>query len=847
MIIPNSGMSSVVESSGVQTTSAFKIERSAHMFNILSSGLYSDKIAAVLREIGCNAQDAHIMGGCPELPIQVKLPSALDRSFYVKDWGPGLDDHEMQGLYCTYGASTKQANADTTGAFGLGCKSPFAYTMQNDGDSDGFTVETTKNGIKRIYTCYIGESGAPDISRLYEGPADADWPHGLKVTFPVQISDIREFNEKAREIYKWFKVEPEILGLTTPVKKSEFKMVGDSFAMTPTDENNKNALTCVIMGSVRYPLNESRLRDLSVVERALIDARIHLWVPLGTVMMTPSREELEYTDRTRRGVSESLKKAAKSVAEGVRDAVMVSDATKWDWCKKIQAYADTLPLSVISKLAEFLALAEIPPVEIQRITAVVRDKSATVPSWVGDGFMGPPQKFLRDPVSNDYVRTSEGLSIKDTSADMRGCRVFVYRRNGERAGTVVVSRREVLNGRVRQSAEKDAVLVLSYLEDIKCFYGDVKGGDTRVRHMVRCGEVRQVLLVLPVSPETDNEFVKSYAERMTSTGALEGLPLAPVSSLQSPTQSAAAKEKRKQDRLLTPREMYAENEVSLMGKDGTVSKILLGEVGETAQFYMCANALEGLTTNTRFYNGAHESRIEMQADCRADTFKSLNHVFQLLGVEFGGVVLVPTEAAARRLKLVEQGFEAFLPWLKTTIDEEENWSSLMSRVNRVPALNLSEMWRADDYGIYGIMGNHAVLGTEFWKQYKDSGINPALVAEVVEFVEKTSQKLNTKETSRTQECLLQLCSKVHGLCNSSKSFGVQGPSEIKEEFLKKYPMYSIVLERVLVGWMQKDVPRALAFLRGIQQVSLSFEASLEVASLEEVSLEVGQAIPVMAN
>ena len=74
----------MVASEGIQTTSSFGIARTPHMFNILSSGLYSDKIAAVLREISCNAMDAHIMGGEPDKPFQVKLPTTLDRTFFVK-------------------------------------------------------------------------------------------------------------------------------------------------------------------------------------------------------------------------------------------------------------------------------------------------------------------------------------------------------------------------------------------------------------------------------------------------------------------------------------------------------------------------------------------------------------------------------------------------------------------------------------------------------------------------------------------------------------------------------------------------------------------------------------------
>lgn len=817
MIIPNSGMSSVVESSGVQSTSAFNIARTPHMFNILSSGLYSDKCAAVLREIGCNANDAHIMGGCPERPIQVKLPSALDRSFYVKDWGPGLDDHEMQGLYCTYGASTKQDDPDTTGAFGLGCKSPFAYTMQNDDDADGFTVESTKDGVKRIYTCYIGDSGAPAISRLYEGPAEADWPHGLKVTFPVKMSDIPEFHDKAREVYSWFKVTPEILGLNMPVSPTAFHMVGEFFSLSPVD-GARFATPGIIMGGVRYPLNATRLRNLSEVEQALLGAAIHLWVPLGTVMMTPSREELEYTDRTRRGVSEWLKKAALAMAERVRDVVTTPEATMWEWYKKIQTYTDTLPFSIAVKLASFLELAGVPKEEIERITLVVRDKAAVLPAWAGDGMQGPAVEYLRNPETGQFLRTLEGELVSDPAQDRRGCRVWTYSLNSN--GTV--KRREVLHGRVRVSAEKSDLLALKFVDNVQCFYADSKSSDTRVRHLVRSGGAQQVLLVLPVSPATDGAFLQRYAKRLTSSGAMEGLPLLPVSSLVLPSVSEEAKEKRKLVRQMAPRQQFADNEVGFLDMTGEHTTVKLGDVPETALYYMCASGLESARRHQKFWNRSAEAYLGFNGDCKKGVMRSMAEVFKVLGLEVEGVVLVPQGAAAKRLKLAEQGFVEFLPWVKETIHEEDNWTSLLERVCRGPLVDLKELYRADDYGILGILGHHAVRDSEFWQRFTAGGCDPALADEVREFVKKVQDKADAHKNGDVQASLLGLCSSVAGLDLKSQEFGVQGPYDVRQEFLAAHKMYRALQEDVLVRWAHEDIPRALVFLKGLQVLSEAY-------------------------
>lgn len=60
---------------GPNTAQSFGISESAEFFNILSNTLYSDKILAVVREVLCNAWDAHIASERTHLPIEVTLTS----------------------------------------------------------------------------------------------------------------------------------------------------------------------------------------------------------------------------------------------------------------------------------------------------------------------------------------------------------------------------------------------------------------------------------------------------------------------------------------------------------------------------------------------------------------------------------------------------------------------------------------------------------------------------------------------------------------------------------------------------------------------------------------------------
>lgn len=67
-----------IETGGLADEGEFRIKASSTAFAILSSGLYSNKFKAILRELGCNAYDSHVEAGYPEKPFTVHLPTRLN-------------------------------------------------------------------------------------------------------------------------------------------------------------------------------------------------------------------------------------------------------------------------------------------------------------------------------------------------------------------------------------------------------------------------------------------------------------------------------------------------------------------------------------------------------------------------------------------------------------------------------------------------------------------------------------------------------------------------------------------------------------------------------------------------
>jgi hypothetical protein len=819
----------IISSQGVQTTSAFGIARTPHMFNILSSGLYSDKIAAVLREISCNAMDAHIMGGTPDKPFQVKLPTSLDRSFYVKDWGPGLDDQEVRELYTTYGWSSKQNSDDVTGAFGLGSKSPFAYTTQNEEDSDGFTIVAVKNGTKRVYTCHIGDEGAPAISRLHEGPADADWQHGVMVTFPVQSRDIAEFHQKAAEIFQWFRVKPEVLGLNRQLATPQFAFKGTFFAMKRKDSGDERS-SCVVTGNVRYPITQHRLGELSKTEMALLSSNIHLFLPIGQVMMTPSREELQYTEQTKANLKKHLTAAVLEVAQRVREDVMTPEATKWEWFRKIQTYYETLPFGVQHNIKEFLQAAGVPAAEIEQVYHTVHERTAVVPGWVGDGLSGPSMQFERDDATGKFKRDADFNLIPVTEFDSRGCRVYIYGYDSTRN---TVSRREIVNGRVHKGGDKEGKVHLNFLSDVRVYYADDKLADQRVRAALRDRVCDHAMLVMPCKG-TPQSFCAEYAERMVGPKGLDGVQKFGVSTLEVPTEVELARERRRLAKELGPRASFADHEVHYLGLNGNVTTATLGELEETDMFYMTATKCDDITRGT-VRNKADDYDYSFQGHSLASVMNGMREVAEALNLPVTGVVLVPSEGTARRIKLSEQGFKPFLPYFVQQLKaNHQRWLDLVAGIDRTPKVDLSQQWYAKQYGWLGLLAFQAHHKTVFWKRFETEFASSPVTRAVKEFTLNAAQEKD-KAAAQSNNLLQGLLALAENLSNHGlPPLAVKQMThyEVKTVFSELAPSFEALDDGPLVGWMADNPDSALKFFR----LALELDGLLDDSSGREVRL-----------
>ncbi len=341
--------------SNVGEIGEFRIRNSAKAFNILSSGLYANKIKAIVRELSCNAVDSHVAAQRSDLPFDVHLPTQLEPWFSIRDYGTGLNHDQVTNIYTTYFESTKTASNDFIGALGLGSKSPFSYT-------DNFTVTAIKDGIRGIYTAFINDQGVPSIALMTTDTSDE--PSGVEIKFSVNDRwDFSKFADEARSVYKYFKLRPVITG----VSDFAFRDVEyESRDIIPGVHSTNNGITIAVMGNIAYPVDipQSNLKDLGDVA-ALLHCGLEMHFAIGELDFQASREGLSYIPQTINSIKNKLLELNSALTE-VLNQEASSITNLWErtffllkkrehslWRAAVKKYIDDNKFEMIDTASEY--------------------------------------------------------------------------------------------------------------------------------------------------------------------------------------------------------------------------------------------------------------------------------------------------------------------------------------------------------------------------------------------------------------------------------------------------------------------------------------------------------------
>ncbi len=270
----------------------YGISSSAEFFHILSSTLYSNQKLAVVREVLCNAWDAHIDAGI----ISPVIVTIVNNVMTVRDFGKGIASKDIGAIYGTYGSSTKKNDGRQTGHFGLGCKAPFAYT-------DHFEVTSHHAGVKTIYSMSKSSAeinGKPSIITIAALPTQET---GLQVSINIEDNiDSSAFKALIKEIAYYGDIPVILNGDFLPVLgfTREYPYIIEVCSELESTVN-------VRYGNVVYPVEtcEQILHNYThIIEIMTKNTRprsstvIIFQAPPNSIAETPSRETLSMQELT---------------------------------------------------------------------------------------------------------------------------------------------------------------------------------------------------------------------------------------------------------------------------------------------------------------------------------------------------------------------------------------------------------------------------------------------------------------------------------------------------------------------------------------------------------------------
>lgn len=316
----------------------FSIDTNSDMIiKLLRDKMYQNKIGAVCREVISNSRDANRENNKKHVPVKVELihnKSYISDEYSISfsDEGIGINPERMDNIFLKYGSSTKRDTNDYTGGFGIGAKTPFAY-------SDEFFIDTVVSiageNILFQYQALIISDGVRESSKMILINTEKTKQNtGTKITIPVQEEDVKEFRDELIYTTLFWSVKPEFIGFNFEDKKQlnivyehdKFMFVKDYFIF---GDNSY----IILIDEIPYVFDNNKLSEINenLSNEFMIKNKSFKFVlkfKTGEITVSGSREDVEYT-------KENIKKIIK------RNNFIISEGEKMikEKIEKAETYA----------------------------------------------------------------------------------------------------------------------------------------------------------------------------------------------------------------------------------------------------------------------------------------------------------------------------------------------------------------------------------------------------------------------------------------------------------------------------------------------------------------------------
>lgn len=320
------------------TLTAKGVKKATQMFR---DKIYTHKAWAVVREILANAIDEQEKHKISK-PVRVTLPTANDPCFRVRDYAKGLDEKGVFEVFFQYFASTKDQDNDSIGGFGIGAKSPLAY-------SEIFYVDSYHGGKKSSYIANIDGEVSTAHSMALEDTNET----GIEVSVPVEPKDWGYFADLVRHFISFSKFQNfEFVG--REIQPTEHKFIVEIPEAKVGNFSPLFVAKSKIYAQIKdilYPVDESNEFYSPFYQNVILNFEN------GEVEIAPSRERLDLSQATIYKIKTRLEEVSKKIGENYANELKQAKTAKDKF--KIQNFSEifrTRPTNLNAQIPAFLTV-----------------------------------------------------------------------------------------------------------------------------------------------------------------------------------------------------------------------------------------------------------------------------------------------------------------------------------------------------------------------------------------------------------------------------------------------------------------------------------------------------------
>ena len=285
---------------------------------------YKYKIRTSLQELISNAIDAQVDAGNKDKPLKIQLPTRLEPTFKLRDFGTGMTPDVIDAIYCNMGASGSSHTNDKKGGFGIGGKSPLGFT-------DQYKIRTIVDGTEWTYLVYKNADNGISVDLLAEQSTDE--PNGTEIQIGAKPDQIGKFKEGACRATMFWEVQPEF---NFPAEERYTANNGKKLSENVTlyskqDLSNLfgvnsgwggNSTVLVLIDGIPYELDSDMIRKVKPLNQAhdylKSDSVLVLSVKVGDVKPLQTREALEEHELTWQGLEKVGQEALEAIEKDIK-------------------------------------------------------------------------------------------------------------------------------------------------------------------------------------------------------------------------------------------------------------------------------------------------------------------------------------------------------------------------------------------------------------------------------------------------------------------------------------------------------------------------------------------------